>query len=150
MEIRRLRPGDEESAHEMCAMMAAVFEEARDELDDAHVRTLLAREDFWAVVASDAGAVVGGVTAHTLPMTRSPSAELFIYDLAVRADRQRRGIGRALLTELLSLAAAAGIHTSFVAADDEDAHALDFYRALGGVASPVRLFTFSSRGRQQP
>jgi aminoglycoside 3-N-acetyltransferase I len=127
----------------MCAMMAAVFEEDREALSDDYVRALLERDDFWAVVASDAGAVVGGITAHTLPLTRSPMAELFIYDLAVVADRQRMGIGRALLTELLSLATAAGISTSFVAADDEDTHALDFYRALGGNASPVTLFTFA-------
>jgi aminoglycoside 3-N-acetyltransferase I len=143
MEIRRLRPGDEKSAHEMCAMMAAVFEEDRDALSDDYVRALLKREDFWAVVATDAGSVVGGITAYTLPLTRSPVAELFIYDLAVVADRQRMGIGRALLTELLSLAATAGINASFVAADNEDTHALDFYRALGGDASPVTLFTFS-------
>jgi aminoglycoside 3-N-acetyltransferase I len=127
----------------MCTMMALVFEEERDALGDDYVQALLAREDFWAVVAIDAGSVVGGITAHTLPMTRSASAELFIYDLAVVADRQRRGIGRALVTELLSLAAAAGITTSFVPADNEDTHALDFYRALGGVASPVTFFEFS-------
>jgi aminoglycoside 3-N-acetyltransferase I len=127
----------------MCAMMASVFEEDRDALSDDYVRTLLQREDFWAVVASDAGSVVGGITAYTLPLTRSPVAELFIYDLAVVAERQRTGIGRALLTELLSLAATAGINTSFVAADNEDTHALDFYRALGGEASPVTLFTFA-------
>jgi aminoglycoside 3-N-acetyltransferase I len=31
-----------------------------------------------------------------------------------------------------------------VLADDEDQHALDFYRALGGAASPVTMFDFSS------
>jgi aminoglycoside 3-N-acetyltransferase I len=104
---------------------------------------LLARVDFWAVVAVDEGSVVGGVTAHALPMTRNRSTELFIYDLAVRSDRQRQGIGRALVSELLASASAAGIMTSFVPADDEDTHALDFYRAIGGEESPVRFFTFS-------
>jgi hypothetical protein len=32
----------------------------------------------------------------------------------------------------------------FVAADNEDTHALDFYRALGGTASPVTIFEFAS------
>ncbi len=140
-------------------MMAAVFAEddegaARgDPLRDDDVRSLLRRDDFWALVATEDGVAVGGLTAHALPMTRSRSAELFIYDLAVRTDRQRRGIGRALIAELLALAPAAGIDTAFVPADDEDTHALDFYRAVGGAPSPVTFFTFSASsdaGRPPP
>jgi aminoglycoside 3-N-acetyltransferase I len=143
MTIRRLGPGDEQIAREMFRVMAIVFEEDSGELDGDYVRQLLMREDFWALVATESGTVVGGITAHALPMTRSQSTELFIYDLAVRVDRQRRGIGRALVRELLELAAAVGIKTSFVPADDEDTHALEFYRAIGGAASPVTFFTFS-------
>ncbi len=128
-------------------MMEAVFveggEEPAEPCSDDYVRSLLQRGDFWAVVATEGGSIVGGITAHALPMTRSQSTELFIYDLAVRIDRQRHGIGRALVNELLVLARAAGIETSFVPADDEDTHALEFYRALGGEASPVTFFTFS-------
>lgn len=86
--------------------------------------------------------LAGGITAHTLPMTRSESSEIFIYDLAVREEHQRRGVGRALVTRLRADAAAAGIDDTFVPADDQDSHALDFYRALGGEASPVTIFTF--------
>lgn len=131
----------------MFATMAEVFAEdegdAAEPLDDDHVVALLRRVEFWAVVAIEGGAVVGGLTAHALPMTRSRSTELFIYDLAVRSDRQRRGIGRALVEHLLTLARTAGIDTTFVPADDEDTHALEFYRAVGGVPSRVTFFTFS-------
>lgn len=124
-------------------MMAAVFEEDCEALDDAYVGRLLRRDDFWAVAAVEDGAIVGGITAHALPMTRVAATELFIYDVAVRADRQRAGVGRALVTALRDLAEAAGIEVSFVPADDEDTHAIEFYRALGGEASPVTFFTFS-------
>jgi aminoglycoside 3-N-acetyltransferase I len=145
--VRRLGSGDEAVAREMFATMAEVFAEdegdAAEPLDDDHVVALLQRVEFWAVVAIEGGAVVGGLTAHALPMTRSRSTELFIYDLAVRSDRQRRGIGRALVEHLLTLARTAGIDTTFVPADDEDTHALEFYRAVGGVPSRVTFFTFS-------
>jgi len=47
-----------------------------------------------------------------------------------------------LVTHLLEAAAAEGIGTAFVPADNEDTHALDFYRAIGGSESAVRFFVF--------
>lgn len=149
MIVRRLGPGDDALASTLFAVIAQVFvddgEPAEDvvPLDDATVRDLLARPAFWAVAAQVNGEVVGGLTAHTLPMTRSPTSELFLYDLAVRADHQRRGIGRALVTHLLDLAAADGIGVAFVPADVEDDHALAFYRTLGGEPADVTMFTFT-------
>lgn len=149
MDVRRLGPGDEAVALALFETLVEVFEEGdgeglsrREPLGHAEARSLLQRRDFWALAATEGEVVVGGLTAHTLPMTRSRARELFIYDLAVRADRQRRGVGRALVTELLSLARAAGIEATFVAADSEDTQALDFYRAVGGAPSAVTIFTF--------
>ena len=123
--------------------MAEVFEETPGEpLSDSYVDSLLAKPDFWAIAALDGDQLVGGITAHTLPMTRAASAELFIYDVAVRIDHQRRGVGRELLAFLRNAAQEAGISNVFVAADDEDDHALDFYRALGGDPAAVTMFTF--------
>ena len=124
-------------------MMANVFEEESEQLSDGYLDRLLGREDFWAIAAFERDALVGGITAHSLPMTRTESREIFIYDLAVRDDRQRIGVGRHLVTALREAAAVEGIQAVFVAVDNEDDHALDFYRALGGVPSSVTFFTFS-------
>jgi aminoglycoside 3-N-acetyltransferase I len=139
---RRLTAGDRELARRLFDMMAEVFEEPHEQLCDDYVDGLLSRADFWVFAALAGDDVIGGVTAHTLPMTRGPYAELFIYDVAVRADQQRRGVGRRLLAALRESAAAHGISDAFVPADNEDTHALDFYRALGGVAAPVTIFSF--------
>lgn len=143
MRTRRLTPGDRELARRLFATMAQVFEERCGRLSDSYLDRLLGREDFWAIAALAGEEVVGGVTAHTLPMTRTESSELFIYDIAVRPDWQRKGVGRLLMTALREAAAAAGIRDAFVPADNDDTHALDFYRALGGAPSPVTFFTFS-------
>ena len=79
-------------------------------------------------------------------MTRTESSEIFIYDLAVHPDHQRTGVGRRLVAELRAQAAALGIGELFVPADNEDVHALDFYRAIGGAAAPVTIFTFTQPG----
>lgn len=141
--LRRLTTGDREVARALFALLASEFEEDGEPLGDPYLDRLLARPDFWAIAAFADGEVGGGLTAHTLPMTRAETAELFIYDIAVRADFRRTGVGRRLVAALRDAAAAQGIGDVFVPADDDDRHALDFYLAIGGVPAPVTIFTFS-------
>jgi aminoglycoside 3-N-acetyltransferase I len=141
--VQRLTVADIERARALFATMAAVFETEPESLSDEYLARLLVREEFWALAASVDGRTVGGLTAHTLPLTRTEASEVFIYDIAVIPEYQRQGIGRQLVETLRERASACGITVVFVPADNEDAHALDFYRALGGVAAPVTIFTFS-------
>ncbi len=140
--VKRLGPEDADAAGVMFELMAAVFGEQSEALKVGYVDDLLGRESFWAIAAFIGTEIVGGLAAHTLPMTRSSSNELFIYDLAVRGDHRREGIASLLLREVRAQAALAGIDVAFVAADDEDVHALDFYRAQGATATAVTFFTF--------
>lgn len=139
--VRRLGPADVQLAAATLTMMAEVFDETREPLSTAYIRALLARPDFWLLAASSDARPVGGVTAFTLPLTRVESSELFIYDLAVHGEYQRRGIGRALVGELNAQTAREGIRVAWVPADNEDTHALEFYRSLGAAESPVTVFT---------
>ena len=138
--VRRLESGDVSLAKQLFALFAAVFETDHTEVSNDYAAALLAQPSLWAYVATLDDVVVGGLTAHTLPMTRSESAEIFLYDLAVDASAQRRGIGRQLVTGLVADAAAAGIDVVFVPADNDDTHALDFYRAIGGRPAEVTIF----------
>lgn len=148
MQLKRLKAGDRAAAKVLFTLMVEVFEEGTGELSDGYIDQLLGREDFWAIAAFVGDDIVGGITAHTLPMTRAQSSEIFIYDIAVRREHQRKGIGRRLIEELRAQAADMGIQDLFVPADNEDAHALDFYRALGGEAAPVTIFTFTGTSEQ--
>jgi aminoglycoside 3-N-acetyltransferase I len=144
--ISRLHPADVGLAQATFAMMGVVFEDPPTEPPGAdHVAALLARPDLWAYAAVEDGQPVGGLTAFVLPLTRTAASEVFVYDVAVRADRQRQGIGRALLARVRHDAAEAGIAELWVPADDEDTHALDFYRRTGGTAQPVTIFTYATR-----
>lgn len=143
MDIVRLGYEDAELARDTFAVMGEVFaEEPWAVLGDQHLRSLLESTSVWVYAAVEHGASVGGLTAHLLPMTRAEVSELLIYDLAVRADRQRRGIGRALVSRLRADAAEAGAGDVWVPADDDDDHALDFYRSIGGSPQSVTVFTF--------
>jgi aminoglycoside 3-N-acetyltransferase I len=97
--IVRLRSPDRQLAKQLFVVMARVFEEDCQELSDRYVDGPLKREEFWALAALSGEDVVGGLTTHTLPMTRTEVPEVFLYDLAVRTDRQRLGIGRQLVRQ---------------------------------------------------
>ena len=142
--VRRLRTGDREIARETFVVMADTFETECTPLSERYVDGLLASPDFWVIAASVDGRVVGGLTAHTVAMTSFEGAEVFLYDIAVSASFQRRGIGRLLVQELLDGARTLGIKTMFVPADDDDTHALDFYRALNGAPLAVTMFDFDT------
>ena len=139
--IRRLTVMDAKLARQTFLTMAQVFNEDSAPLGPPYLKSLLSRSDFFAFVALAGEEVVGGITGFNLPLTRVERRELFLYDLAVKVEWQRKGIGRALFDSLRQAAAAEGIREGFVLSDDEDTHALDFYRALQ--ASPSRVTAFS-------
>jgi aminoglycoside 3-N-acetyltransferase I len=143
IQTRRLTPAHRDLARTLFDLMNEVFEAEPGNLSDAYLDRLLARPDFWAFAAFVGDTLAGGLTAHTLQMTRAEQTEVFIYDLAVRPDLQRQGVGRALVTALCTAAAAEGVDSVFVPADNEDDHALAFYRSLAGDPAPVTIFTFA-------
>lgn len=138
----RLTAADVELARRLFELMARVFDEPVEPLSDAYLLQLLRRTGFWVFAVSSGDELIGGLTAHTLPMTRSESSEIMIYDIAVHPDRQREGVGRQLISTLRAAASAEGIEDIFVPADNNDAYALDFYRALGGESLSVTHFTW--------
>jgi aminoglycoside 3-N-acetyltransferase I len=142
VQIRRLQVADVALARELFLVMGRAFEEPRAALSDAYLQQLLQAPSFWALAAVRGEQVLGGLTAHTLPMTRNERSELFIYDIAVAHDARRRGIGRMLIEAVCALAAEGGIDVAFVPAEADDTQALDFYRALGADAADVVHFTF--------
>lgn len=145
LRIRRLVAADRALAAKMFAMMARVFGEQHSALTNRYAARLLRRPEFWAIAALDRGEIVGGLTAHELPMTRIEEREIMVYDVAVRPGRRRQGVGRLLMASLLKGAARAGVRDVFVAAENRDVHAIRFYKALGGVPVPVTHFSFQSR-----
>jgi aminoglycoside 3-N-acetyltransferase I len=142
--IQRLGSGDAALAKRLFTKMADIFDEPRAELSDRYLNQLLGRAEFWALAALAGDEVVGGLTAHTLPMTRLEASEIFIYDIAVDAEHRLKGVGRQLIAELQRAAAGVGIQDVFVPVDNDDQHALDFYRALGASDAPVTIFSFGA------
>lgn len=108
----------------------------------AYLQRVLAQDTFWVFVAVVDDKVVGGLTAYVLPQYYTQRPLVYLYDLAVSHDYQRRGIGSQLVAGLNNYCRSLGIDEVFVQADGDDVEAINFYRATGGLAEQVVHFTY--------
>jgi len=140
---KKLAPGDEFDFVKLVKVFDEVFEnEIPSTLQATDLKTLLAKTDFMCFVAMHDNEVVGGVTAYEMYSYYSAQSEAYIYDLAVKKDFHRRGIGKELIATLSSYCQSKNMKTLFVEAHEEDEEAVVFYRNIGGHSEKVVHFNF--------
>ena len=147
-EIRKLSTEDLTSFQSLIGLFNRVFEETQPACaSDTHLRDLLSTPSFIALAAFVESELVGGLTAYELPMYQKDLSEILVYDLAVRPDYQRRGLGKQLLQHLKEYCSVSGIQVFFVLVHEEDEHAVEFYRATGGQGEKVINFVYEATAR---
>ncbi len=144
IEIKHLTKEDLSKFTSLINLFNMVFEEESKIGSEANSLKLLNSKYFIALVALTENKVVGGLTAYELPMYYSNSSEIFLYDLAVKPEYQRMGIGKGLLQSLKEYCLKNGIKEFFVMAHEEDEHAIEFYRATGGRGERVVNFLYEA------
>lgn len=141
--IRQLAKEDVSTFNSLINLFNMVFEEEEPEIgSDANSLKLLGGKNFVAIAAVSENEVVGGLTAYELPMVYAEYSEIFLYDLAVKAEYQRMGIGKGLIQGLKEYCIKNGIKEFFVMAHEEDEHAIEFYRSTGGKSEKVVSFLY--------
>jgi ribosomal protein S18 acetylase RimI-like enzyme len=141
--FRKLSREDLPALTALISVYEEVFEMKNFRIPSArYLQSLLEKEYIIFSVALSGSEVVGGLTAHILPSVYFESGEVYVYDLAVRTEYQRTGIGRTLISELKMYCRNLGSKEIFVQADLEDQHAIDFYRATGGCSEDVIHFSY--------
>ena len=143
-EIKQLTKEDLSTFNSLIDLFNLVFEEEPKIRTEAHSLKLLDSKNFIAIVALADNEVLGGLTAYELPMVYSDYSEIFLYDLAVKAEYQRMGIGKRLIQSLKEYCAKNEINEFFVLAHEEDEHAIEFYRATGGKSEKVVNFLYEA------
>ncbi|RYE24822.1 MAG: GNAT family N-acetyltransferase [Sphingobacteriales bacterium] len=142
--IKQLTPADIDNFKAMLQVFENVFEMTGFNTPaDAHLKDLLSQPNFLVFVAIHRGQMIGGLTAHILPSYYRTAPSVYIYDLAIKTEHQRKGFGKMLLEAVRSHARNSGYADVFVQAEGADTHALDFYRATGGEAQQVVHFTYN-------
>ena len=111
-------------------------------LSDAYLTKLLKREDFHVFVALEDGKFAGGLTAYELMKYNAETTEMFLYEIGVEPEYQRRGIAAALVERLKAVCAEKGIREMFVATEPDNLPALGLYEKTGGKASEFVNFDY--------
>ena len=142
IEIRKLTNQDVSAFKALLLLFNQAFEEERDLSTTEQLSALLNNRQFVVMAAFSREEILGGLTAYELPLYYDNKTEIFLYDMAIHPDHQRKGIGKQLLEFLKDYCAQNKINTFFVLAHEEDVHALEFYHATGGQREQVANFVF--------
>ena len=144
-EIKHLAKEDLSKFTSLIQLFNTVFEEENPTIgSEVNSLRLLDDNRFIAIVALTENEVVGGLTAYELPMYHWDASEIFLYDLAVKPEYQRMGIGKGLIQSLKEYCIKNGIKDFFVMAHEEDEHAVEFYRSTGGRSEKVVNFLYET------
>jgi GNAT superfamily N-acetyltransferase len=125
-EVRRLGPGDEAVLPQLSAWVG------RPPLDSHTAGEFLANPRNHLLVAFDDEEPVGMLLAHELDRRHADPRKMLLYEIDVREDRRRQGIGRALMDRFGRLCRELGYPIAWVLTDDENPGAVAFYAACGG------------------
>jgi ribosomal protein S18 acetylase RimI-like enzyme len=120
MDIRRLRNGDED----VVTILAT---------NKPQTALLGDERTIFLVAFDDDGAPIGFVFGYELPRRHGDATQLLVYEVDVDERHRRRGIGKALLAELASIARERGIVEGWVLTDGDNEAAMALYRSAGGI-----------------
>lgn len=144
--IRRARPGDAEAVGALVREFQAYLRAIGDDTNFEFRAERFLRDGFGpdaafeGLVAEDGGEIVGYLLHHAAYDADAGRRTLYVADFYVRADRRRRGIGRALMHEATAVARASGAAAlAWVVLEGNDL-AFSFYESLGARRLP-RLVT---------
>jgi GNAT superfamily N-acetyltransferase len=111
--------------------------------DEDHVRARLerlhSRSDAGVLVASERGTAVALAGYQLVQLLERPQPQCRVTTLVVRADQRRRGLARALVSEVESVARRSGCFRLEVTTQPDRGDAIAFYAALGFDERPHRL-----------
>lgn len=136
VEVRRLGAGDEEVVRRL-SIEDGFFEQDGVEPVDRRPHTVESAREFLAVetnyqlAAFADGDPVGQLIAYELIRRHGDGRMMLIYEIGVRHDHRREGVGRSLFELLRELCRERGIGRSFLMTNESNLVAMAFYESIG-------------------
>jgi ribosomal protein S18 acetylase RimI-like enzyme len=135
--VRELGPGDEQVLRRLSAESAAFDVEGaeprpREPLSGEAARRFLSDPGTHLFVAFERDEPVGMLLAYDLLRRHCDERMAHVYELGVRRDRRRRGVGRRLFEAFRARCRASGIRAAYVLTESSNEEAIAFYASVGG------------------
>jgi aminoglycoside 3-N-acetyltransferase I len=129
IDLKILSNSDIDEFIELIKIFENVFEMEEFAIpENNYLQKLLNQQNFFVLIACIGEKVVGGLTVYTLQQYYSVKPLAYIYDVGVLSEFQRQGIGKKMIDYLLEFCKNKGFKQVFVEAENEDIHAVEFYR----------------------
>ena len=110
-------------------------------IDEKLAEEFLADPRHHIVAAMDDGVMIGFASAmHYIHPDKPP--ELWINEVGVAASHQGKGVGKAIMQEMLRLRQELGCKIAWVLTEKENEAANGLYKSAGGVESDVVMYEF--------
>lgn len=145
LEIKVLEREDIPQLYELLEVFDKTFEyPTQDRASGEHLTRLLSGDSFVAIVARADDKVIAGLTAYVLHQYHSEKPILYVQDLAVLPDYQRKGVGSKLIGFTGDHCRKENCELCFIQAEEIDDYAIEFYRSTRPAKEEaVVIFTYN-------
>jgi ribosomal protein S18 acetylase RimI-like enzyme len=148
-QIEKLNSEDIDKFIQLIEVFEDVFEMKNFKMPDIlYLQELLKKPDFFVFVATSENKVVGGLTSYIMHQYYSSSPLVYIFDLAVKREFQRQGLGKMLIKANNEHSQSISAETVMVQADLEDEHAIEFYKSTGAKGMDVIHFDYGLKEKE--
>jgi len=125
VDVRRLGVGDEE------VVIRLSLDDERPPHSVESARELLADEATFYLAAFERGEPIAELLAYELIRRHGDGRMVLVYEIGVREEVRRRGVGRALFDLLREICRERGIRRAFVITNESNTPAMAFFASLG-------------------
>lgn len=133
MIVRRLRPGDEELAASVVNAVRLEEDPQGHAADADLMKGFLANESNYLVAAyDDDGTPLGFALGYGLNRVDQARDMMYFHEIGVMQDHQGRGIGKAIMNEMVRICREEGLLNMFLITGDHDTPAVRLYSSTGG------------------
>jgi len=133
VEIKRLQVNDLELVRQLIHLFQIEDDIAQPTYaSKERLLELLSNPSFYMIAAFQNGILVGGLTAYILRMYKEDIAKVLLYEIEVRQEWRRQGLGTLLINHLIACARQAGAKKILIPVTNTNQSALSFYKAIQG------------------
>ncbi|MFT4600415.1 MAG: aminoglycoside 3-N-acetyltransferase I [Arenicella sp.] len=142
MVVELIKPDELEKFVQLRQIFIEVFKEDAPALNEEQFKQLRDNRSFIAIGATVGFELVGGLAAHIVTNYYKGGLDLFIYDIAIKPDHQKKGIGNELIKFAKQFCIDHKIKEMYVSAESVDEKALSYYRNSEGKEVESRYFVY--------